>query len=318
MLKLRCLSTSAVILATAGLQVPALAQTTVKGQDCVVNGESFFAASNIKDELSRLAKADGKLAQSESFKQIAVSGANISSILGFYKSCNPKPTYLISDGAGIDLMNGNCSDENCAVIKSCKSTLLQYLEAMKTGGTKRLLWMIYPDPQGSNWATLKTNQDIWAKVVPAVMATITEPKVTLIDLRPVWAGHYSQYTSDGIHATSAGGTATAEAMWKAMKESNFFDLGPSPTLAMPAASGPFLGRTVAGGDLLLSLSLAQPATEISLRILTASGRPVLSAASRESAGLRTVRFPLGQMASGMYYMTVKAGQASQHSPLLVP
>src|SRR6185369_840309 len=92
-----------------GFQTSGLAETVIKGDDCVINGESFFAASNIKDELSRLAKADGMLAASENFKQIAVSGAPISSILGFYKSCNPKPTYLISDGAGIDLFaNGNC------------------------------------------------------------------------------------------------------------------------------------------------------------------------------------------------------------------
>lgn len=317
MFKLGGLYTSVAILAAAGLQVPVLAQT-IKGTDCVVNGESFFDASNIKDELSRLAKADGKLASSESFKQIAVSGANISSILGFYKSCTPKPTFLISDGAGIDLMNGNCSDENCAVIKSCKNTLIQYLDAMKAGGTKKLLWMIYPDPQGSQWATLKTNQDIWAKVVPAVMATITEPKVTLIDLRPVWAGKYSQYTTDGIHCTSAGGTATAEAMWKVIKDTKFFELGATPTIALPAASGPFLGRILSGNDLLLSLSLSQPATDITLNILTVSGRPVLTAASRESAGLRTLRFPLGSMASGMYYMTVSAGPATQRSPLLVP
>ena len=137
------------------------AQTTISGNDVVVNGESFFAAANITSELSRLAREDGILASGDNFKQIAVSGASISSILSFYRNCNPKPTYLISDGAGIDLMNGNCSDENCSVIQNSKNTLEEYLQAMRDGGTEKLLWMIYPDPIGGNWANLKNNQDIW-------------------------------------------------------------------------------------------------------------------------------------------------------------
>jgi hypothetical protein len=302
-----------------GFQTSCFAQTVIKGNDCVINGESFFAASNIASEMTRLAKADGILASNDAIKQIAVSGATISSILGFYRNCNPKPTYLFSDGAGIDLFaNGNCSDENCALIRNCKNTLLQYLEAMKTSGTKKLLWMIYADPQGSNWAVLKKNQDIWAKVVTEVMASVTTPKVTLVDLRPVWAGRYSQYTSDGIHCTSAGGIATAAAFWKAMKDDNFFELTPTTTIAKPAASTPFRGQILTGNDLFLSLSLAQPATDVTMRILTVSGRQVLTASSRESAGLKTLRFPLGSMAPGMYSLSVQAGEASRQSSLRLP
>lgn len=318
MRRLGLLKSAALIVAGAGFQASPLAQTVVKGTDCVINGESFFAASNVAAELSRLAKADGILAANDNFKQIAVSGANISSILGFYRNVTPKPTYLISDGAGIDLMNGNCTDENCTVIKNCKSTLIQYLELMKTSGTKKLLWMIYPDPQGSNWATLKKNQDIWAKVVPEVLKTITEPKVTLVDLRTTWAGKYSQYTSDGIHATSAGGTATATAFWAAMKADNFFSLSPTPTIATPSASATFLGQDISGNDLLLSLSLAQPATEVTTRILTAQGRQVFASASREGSGLKTLRFPLNSMSPGVYTLAVQAGAASRQSVLRVP
>ncbi len=212
------------------------AQGTISGNDLVTNGESFFAASNIASELTRLARADGILGSGESVKDISVSGAPIASILSFYRNVNPKPKYLISDGAGIDLMNGNCSDENCSTIQNSKKTLLDYLAAMKEGGTEKLLWMIYPDPQGSNWANLKRNQDIWAQVVPEVMAGITEPEVTLVDLRDVWEGRYNQYTSDGIHCTSQGGTATAEAFWKAIKEANWFSASPATGCTDPLAS----------------------------------------------------------------------------------
>jgi hypothetical protein len=312
MRKTLSLLAAALICAGAGFQATSIAQT-IKGTDCVCNGESFFQASNICSELSRLAKADGILASNDNFKQIAVSGANISQILGFYKNCTPKPTYLISDGAGIDLM----SSSN---ISALSNTLKQYLDEMKKGETKKLLWMIYPDPQGSNWATLKKNQDLWAVEVPKVMATITEPKVLLVDLRTVWAGHYSQYTSDGIHCTSAGGTATAEAFWKAMKADNFFSLTPVEpiTIAKTATPSPFLGQVVANNCLFLSLSLDQAATDISMRIMTVSGRTLVTAAKQElGSGLRTVRFPLGSVGAGTYCLDIQAGQAAKQSALLV-
>ena len=78
------LCAAALICAGAGFQATSLAQNYIKNDDLVCNGESFFQASNICSELSRLARADGYL-QSGNFKQIAVSGANISQILGFYK-----------------------------------------------------------------------------------------------------------------------------------------------------------------------------------------------------------------------------------------
>ncbi len=308
-----------------GIAVSLQAQVPkIKASDLVINGESFFAASNIKSELEKLARADGVIGQNDTFSQIAVSGANISKIVGFYRNCNPKPVYLISDGGGIDLMNGNCTDENCTVIKNCKNTLLQYIDEMKKGGTKKLLWMIYPDPQGSQWATLKKNQDIWAKVVPQVMATVTEPKVTLVDLRKTWEGHYSQYTSDGIHCTSAGGAATAKAFWDAMKADNyaFFDTGKTATYdgqlnVATLSPSMLLGQIVGNGRISLSLSLDQP-SNIILRLMTASGRKVITMERKAAfSGIQTVEFPLGAISPGIYCYEIKAGGLTTQSTLVV-
>ena len=325
------LFTSSIMVFGPTMQVQA--QPKVKGTDLVCNGESFFQASNICSELSRLAKADGVLAQGENFKQIAVSGAPIASILNFYKNCNPKPTYLVSDGAGIDLMSGNCSDVNCSKIQSCKNTLLQYLAEMKKGGTKKLLWMIYPDPQGGNWATLKKNQDLWAQVVPEVMATIDTPEVYVVDLRPVWAGHYSQYTSDGIHATSAGGTATAEAFWKAMKADDwaFFNLSSKDTTedtiptstresfkTASATTPAILSRFLGNQQVTVFLSVDQP-SNITISLTSVSGRRVLTAKKQVTrSGSHTVIFPVGALAGGIYCCEVRAGRMATQSTLLVP
>jgi hypothetical protein len=204
------------------------------------------------------------------------------------------------------------------VIQNCKRIMQTYLEEMRKGGTKKLLWMIYPIPQGTGWAVLRKNQEIWSKVVPTLMASVTEPKVTVVDLRPVWDGNYSKYTADGIHCTAAGGTATAEAFWKAMKANAFFDLAGPTSIAAPAAKPAFLGQIVSGNDLLLSLSLPRSVTDVTMRIATVSGRPVLSAISREDAGSRMVRFPLGRMTPGVYYLTVQAGQTTKQSALRIP
>jgi len=288
--------------------------TKIKAADLVTNGESFFQASNITDELTRLARADGYIGSSEKFKTISVSGASLGGIINQYKSCNPKPIYLISDGAGIDLMNS--SDVN-----SLGNQLKQYLDEMKKGGTKKLLWMIYPDPQTAQWATLKKNQDLWAQKVPPIINGCTDPKTLLIDLRPVWAGHYSQYTQDGIHCLPAGGTATAEAFWKMMKDSSFFDLGQVPVKknsAVNAAPFAFLGQTVSHNSLTFSLNFAQPTAGIAIRIATVSGRTVVAAANHERfAGHETVTFPSGSIAPGVYCLEVQTGGHSVQAPLLV-
>lgn len=303
--------------ATLAAILPVQAQhvTKIQASQLVTNGESFFQASNITTELTRLARADGYIGASESFKTISVSGAPLASIINQYKSCNPKPTYLISDGAGIDLMNS--SD-----IQGLSTKLKDYLSEMKKGGTKKLLWMIYPDPQSPmGSAQLKSGQDLWAKAVPPIINACTDPKTLLIDLRTVWAGKYSQYTSDGIHCSTAGGTATAEAFWKMMKDSNFFDLE-TPIAAEPytissATPSTILSQVVGSGVMTVSLSMEQP-SNIMFNLTTISGRSVLSAQQMAVRGKQEVVFPLGGLARGMYCSEVKAGQLTSRSTLLVP
>ena len=288
--------------------------TKIDPQSLVTNGESFFEASNITSELTRLARRDGYIGQNESFRTVSKSGQPLSVIITQYKNCNPKPTYLISDGAGIDLMNSND-------IAGLSNQLKQYLEEMKKGGTKKLLWMIYPDPQGGMWATLKRNQDLWAEAVPPIINGCEDPKTLLVDLRPVWEGHYSQYTSDGIHCTAAGGTATAEAFWKAMIENNFFDLETpvvEPLAIAAVTPSQVLSRVVGNGNVAVSFSVGQP-TNIALRLTTVSGRSVFTAKRQASvAGKQTVEFPLGMVAPGLYCSEVRVGNMTTQSTLMVP
>jgi len=309
------------LLASAPVMTVNAEKPSLKGTDLVCNGESFFDASNIRDELTRLARADGVLPNNEKFGQVAVSGAPIASIVNQYKNCNPKPTYLVSDGAGIDLMQSGD-------MTKLGNTLKQYIEEMKKGGTKCLLWMIYPDPQGGTWANLKNNQDKWAVEVPKIMKDVVGLKVLLVDLRDTWEGHYNQYTSDGIHCTAAGGTATAEAFWAAMKADDwaFFDTGAVDTTGkvstMESHNGTILSSMVntslSNGRIAVSFTLEQPSV-VSIQLTTVSGRTVLNAQRTVTGhGPQTAEFNHGVLSSGIYCCQVSVGNLKSRSTLLVP
>lgn len=311
----------AAFLLCAAATSPLQAQTKVRASDVVVNGESFFALSNINSELTRLARADGYIGQNESFRQVAVSGAVISGIINQYKNCNPKPIFLISDGGGNDLMQscGGNPTPSCAVIKNTVDKVKQYFDQMKADGTKKVLWMRYPDPLGDRWATLKVNQDVFNPEVEKICKASIEPKCLWVDLRTTWNGH-PEYTSDGIHATDAGGAATAKAFWKAIKENDFFNLDAPTHAAAPGktARSAFLGQTVANRSLSLSLLLEQPAP-VALRITTLDGRTVLDAESPVlGAGERSAEFSLDSLRPGVYRLRVRAGKAVRQSALLLP
>jgi hypothetical protein len=295
------------------------AQTKIKGSDVVINGESFFAAANITAELTRLAKADGYIGASESFRQIAVSGAVMTGILNQYKNCTPKPIYVITDGGGNDLMGscGGTPTPECAAIKSALGTVKKYFDEMKAGGTKKVMWMRYPDPQGSNWATLTANQNVYNPEVEKICKASIEPKCQWIDMRPVWEGHYAQYTSDGIHPTAAGGTATAEAFWKAAKSGGFFELTTKIAAPIDPGTSVFRGHRIADHALSVSLFLDH-AAPVTLRLATLAGKSVLAAESQEGPGSRTLQYRLGSIPPGLYILDVKAGRSAKRSTLSIP
>lgn len=312
--------TVAAILSLGAVSSSRAQTTSIKANDLVLNGESFFAASNIASELTRLARADGYMTANVSVKQIAVSGAVMTGILNQYKNCNPKPTFLITDGGGNDLMGGcgNPPTIECSAIKNALNTVKQYFTEMKNSGTKRVMWMRYPDPYGSNWATLKANQDLWNPEVEKICKASVEPKCHWIDIRPVWEGHYPQYTSDGIHPTAAGGTATAVAFWKFVKESKFLDLEATglKTGIEPLTEG-IRGQRIVNHSLELAFSLDHP-TAVSVILTSLSGRTVLTGTTQAETGLRTARFPLPTVPSGIYRLDVLAGSSHHRSSILVP
>jgi hypothetical protein len=305
----------------------AQAGTTIKGSDVLINGDSFFALSGqIKTDLEALARKDGSIGSNESFRNAAVSGAVLSAISTQYSNANPKPIYVIQDGSGNDVLLNSCSTPvtvDCAPIKNAINGVQPYLDKMAAGGTKKVLWMRYPEPLGSQGSVIKAKLDVLMPEVEKICKKSTNPKVMWFDLRPVWANHSNYAQSDGIHPTAEGSQATADAFWKAIKDSNFFDTSAAPTSSeqsysiVKTAPSAFLGKVVSGNRIFLSLFFVQP-TAIAMRITTVSGRTVATAAKQEQTpGFRTVQFPLGAIAPGVYCLDVQTGQFSARCSLLM-
>jgi hypothetical protein len=187
------------------------------GNQVITNGESFFAASSIVTEIETRAKAAGSLASADKYVRLAVSGTTIATIAANYRASSARTTvkYVVMEGGGVDCMNGNF-DTNPAGADSILATISDLFDTMAGDNVESVVYVFYADPQGSSWAQLKKNYDVVRPRVESLCNQRTAPKCYFLDLRPTWEGHYSQYTSDGIHATSAGSVATGGAIWQTM------------------------------------------------------------------------------------------------------
>jgi hypothetical protein len=328
---LSCLKLFVLMATVALIHMPTYAQKPqLSGKDLLCNGESFFAASNIRDELSRLAREDGVLSSGDKFSQVAVSGVPMGTVINQFKNSNPKPRFVVTDGGGIDLMSYSCAegDLSCSMIQNLRGQLVTYIKEMRNAGVEAFVWMCYPDPQpqmNSMWANLLKGQNTWAVAAKEVIDTTTEPRALWVDLRESWAGHYNEYTNDGIHATSAGGTASAIQFWDAMKADDwaFFNEPPvkatTPSSAGSASFAPAvnISRTAVNGMVTLSFS-TDISSDISMELTTVSGRSVITTTQRMTSGNQAVTIPLGSIAPGVYCCKVRSGKIAAQSTLLVP
>jgi len=190
-----------------------------KGNQVAVIGESFIAATHgITQQIEKQAKANGSLGQSEKYVDNSVSGTLLSgsdanAIPNQYKKAaqGGMIKYVLMDGGGNDCLQANNGD---AALTAAQALFPN----MAKDGVEKVVYFFYPDPLGSFASgTLKTCLDALRPKMKALCDGLTAPKCYWMDLRTVWNGH-SEYTSDGIHPTSAGSVATGDAIWEVMKD----------------------------------------------------------------------------------------------------
>ncbi len=198
--------------------------TKIKGSEVLVIGDSFLALSHeITNRLEQNAKNAGILDSSDKFRDNSVSGTMLSGGISptiptqYQNGVNAGTVkYVIMDGGGNDCIAGNVSN---AV--SAARTLFQQMEK---NGLVKVFYLFYPDPQGGLAGTLKPNLDTMRPQIQSIVTSSTKPKGYFLDLRPTFEGKYSSYIlSDGIHPTTAGSYAAADAIWAEMQKVGFFE-----------------------------------------------------------------------------------------------
>lgn len=214
--------------------------TKIKGSEVLVIGDSFLALSHeITKRLEQNAKNAGILDSSDKFRDNSVSGTLLyggmsPSIPDQYKNGVKAGTvkYVIMDGGGNDCLTGTGQppyNANSPFIKNATDSVKNLLKQMGSDGVVKVFYLFYPDPQ-QNLGGLKGKLDVLRPLIQNEVNKSTTPKAYWLDLRPVFAGKYAQYIlSDGIHPTTAGSIAAADAIWAEMQKNNFFNTDETPT-----------------------------------------------------------------------------------------
>lgn len=188
---------------------------TTKGTDVAVIGESFIAMTHgITQEIQKQARAAGSLGASDQYVDNSVSGTTLANnqIPSQYTKAvqsSGKKKYVLMDGGGNDCLLNNNGNAAYTAAQALFQTMAQ-------SGTEKVVYFFYPDPVGSNYASLKSCLDALRPRMKSLCDGLATPKCYWLDLRPFWNGH-PEYTSDGIHPTSAGSTVTGDAIWDVMK-----------------------------------------------------------------------------------------------------
>jgi hypothetical protein len=186
-----------------------------KGSDLVIFGESFYdwQPPYIKQRMEENARKAGSLGASDSYRQYAVAGQNMSYIANTEYNNAVKAgkfTKVVMDGGGIDCMSSSCP--------TCPDTFKGMLDKLVTQGVDQLIYTRYPEPgnpPGSN-ASLKGNLDILMPKMETVCKGYTGLKCYWVDLRPLWPAEKDKYTTDGLHPTKTGGDVVGDAIWAEM------------------------------------------------------------------------------------------------------
>lgn len=190
---------------------------TTKGAEVLFIGESFVAASSIPEETTKLARAAGSLGANESYVDKSVSGTWIgngasNSIPNQYKNNSNGVRFVLMNGGGNDCWQGGKDSDRTNALNAAKSLF----QEMGTKGVEKVLYFFYPDPIGSQFASLTACLNLLRPDMKALCDAQTAPKCYWVDLRETWNGH-PEYTSDGIHVAGPGNVPTATAIWKGME-----------------------------------------------------------------------------------------------------
>ncbi|HEY3499397.1 MAG TPA: SGNH/GDSL hydrolase family protein, partial [Polyangiaceae bacterium] len=202
----------------AGTGSGACERGTTMGNEVLFIGESFIAASSIPEETSKLAREAGSLGANDNYVDKSVSGTWIgngasNSIPAQYRSNSNGVRFVLMNGGGNDCWQGGQESHRTAALNAARDLF----QDMAENGVEKVVYFFYPDPIGSQFASLTACLDLLRPAMKEVCDGQTSPECYWVDLRETWEGH-PEYTSDGIHVAGPGNVPTATAIFESMQE----------------------------------------------------------------------------------------------------
>lgn len=187
-------------------------------------GDSFLASSHqITAYLEDLARTAGTLGAGERYRDNSRLTANALAFAGngihdeYQAGVTEAPVkVVIMNGGGADVLASTCApNASCPPLEAAAAAARDLFAQMATDGVQQIIYAFYPDPTDS---LVRAQMDTLRPLVQSACAASPVPCAWL-DLRPTFAGHYTDYIqADGLDPTAAGSQASAEAIAALMRE----------------------------------------------------------------------------------------------------
>jgi len=200
------------------------AASGVSGNDVLVVGDSFFAASHsITAFLENMARQSGALSAGERYRDHSSVLGNTLALLGsgiedqYTTAAAEGPvSVVIMNGGGADVLVGSCAEvaPDCPLLVEAAAAAASLFELMAGDGVQHVVYAFYPDPSD---ATLRAKLDV---LRPLVESACEGSPVAChwVDLRTTFAGNEPLYLdADGTTPTPEGAQASATAIWAALQ-----------------------------------------------------------------------------------------------------
>jgi hypothetical protein len=193
----------------------------VSAAQVLVIGDNLLAGTNsVGAELDALAQSAGVLQADQHFADDSSASNDAlaymgQGILAQYTAGNPNGDVrlVVMTGGGVDAVFGTCEQTNdqCPVLASAAAAAQALLQQMANDGVEQVVYLFYPDPDDTGQ---KARLDVLRSMIEPICEQSAVP-CYLLDLRPVFAGHYSEYVVPA-GLTVQGATAIANATWDSM------------------------------------------------------------------------------------------------------
>jgi hypothetical protein len=204
----------------------ACAQSQVAANEVIFLGDSFVATSHqIPTDVEGFARQAGTLAAGEHYRDISSLTGNSLALESPYLAdkytsaqAESPVRVVIMNGGGADIFLGACDTpptESCPALANAAAAVPPLLAQMAQDGVQHVVYFFYPNPVD---ATLQAKMDVLRPLIQGACENSPVP-CHWLDLRPTFAGHYSDYIlADGKNPTDTGSAAAAAAIWNTMQQ----------------------------------------------------------------------------------------------------